>query len=44
VRGTPSLVVDGRYLTSSGMTPGVPAVIPVLEELIVLARERRNAK
>jgi protein dithiol oxidoreductase (disulfide-forming) len=43
IRGTPSLVVDGRYLTSSAMTPRVPAVIPVLEDLIVLARERRHA-
>lgn len=38
VAGTPSLVVDGRYLTSSGMTPGVRAMIPVLDGLIDLAR------
>ena len=39
--GTPSLVVDGRYLTSSGMTPGVRAMIPVLDGLIELARADR---
>jgi len=44
IQGTPSLVVDGRYVTSSGMTPSVPAVIPVLEDLIVLARARRAGK
>jgi protein dithiol oxidoreductase (disulfide-forming) len=41
VQGTPSLVVDGRYLTSSSMTPTVPAVIPVLEDLVRLARQKR---
>jgi thiol:disulfide interchange protein DsbA len=44
VQGTPSLVVDGRYLTSSAMTPGVPALIPVLDDLIVLARQGRSGK
>lgn len=39
--GTPSLVVDGRYLTSSGMTPGVRAMLPVLDGLIALARADR---
>lgn len=42
VQGTPSLVVDGRYLTSSSMTPGVRAVIPVVEDLIRLARQNRD--
>jgi thiol:disulfide interchange protein DsbA len=41
VAGTPSLAVDGRYLTSSGMTPGVPAMIPVLDRLIAMARQDR---
>jgi thiol:disulfide interchange protein DsbA len=44
VPGTPSLVVDGRYLTSSGMAESMPAVIKTLEALIVLAREQRGAK
>lgn len=41
VTGTPSIVVDGRYLTSSGMTPGVAAMIPVLDQLVAMAREQR---
>ena len=44
LEGTPSLVVDGRFLTSSGMTETVPGVIPILEGLIRLARERRAGK
>jgi len=42
VQGTPSIVVDGRYLTSSSMTPSVRAVIPVVEDLIRLARQKRG--
>jgi protein dithiol oxidoreductase (disulfide-forming) len=44
VSGTPSVVIDGRYLTSSGMTPGVPAMIPVLENLVALVREQRGTR
>src|SRR5687768_10144645 len=40
--GTPSLVVDGRYLTSSGMSENVPGVVGILEGLIVIARDRRT--
>lgn len=42
IQGTPSLVVDGRYLTSSSMTPTVRGVIPVLDDLVKLARQNRN--
>lgn len=42
VQGTPSLVVDGRYITSTGMTETVSGVIPILDELIRLAREERT--
>jgi thiol:disulfide interchange protein DsbA len=42
IQGTPSLVVDGRYLTSSSMTPSVRGVIPVLDDLVKLARQNRN--
>lgn len=42
VTGTPSIVVDGKYLTSSGMTDGVPEVIPVLDYLVKLARKTHN--
>lgn len=43
VQGTPSLVVDGRYLTSSNMVETVPGVIPVLNDLIRLARQRHSS-
>ncbi|MEK7230780.1 MAG: thiol:disulfide interchange protein DsbA/DsbL [Pseudomonadota bacterium] len=43
IKATPTLVVDGRFLTSSGMPDGVPRVIPVLDGLISLARQQRLA-
>jgi len=42
VQGTPSVVVDGRYLTSSSMTPTVRGVVRVLEDLVLLARQNRG--
>ena len=42
VPGTPSFVVDERYLTSSELAGSVPAVIPILDELIRLARAERT--
>lgn len=44
VSGTPSVVVDGRYLTSSGMTPGVAAMIPVLDHLVARTRDERGLR
>lgn len=44
IQGTPSIVVDGRYLTSTSMTPDVAAIIPVLDGLIRQAREQRAEK
>lgn len=44
IEGTPSLVVDGRYLTSGSMAPSLKDMVPVLEELIRLARQRRSTK
>jgi hypothetical protein len=44
IRGTPSLVVDGLYVTSTGMSESVPGVIRILDDLIGLARERRAGK
>jgi thiol:disulfide interchange protein DsbA len=41
IQGTPSLVINGRYLTSSGMTDDVKLVVPVAEQLIRMAREKR---
>jgi len=43
VHGTPSVVVDGRYLTSSSMTT-VRGVMPVVEDLVRLARQKRGEK
>ena len=44
VPGTPALIVDGRYLTSSGMAESMQAVITTLEGLIGMAREQRAQK
>jgi thiol:disulfide interchange protein DsbA len=44
VRGTPTVVVDGRYLTSSSMAGSVRAVMPVVDQLIQMARAKRAAK
>ena len=43
ITGTPSLVVDGRYLTSSAMSESVPGVVNILEGLLVIARDRRTS-
>jgi thiol:disulfide interchange protein DsbA len=42
VRATPVIVVDGRYQTGSGQSGSVENVVPTLEGLIKLARERRK--
>ena len=45
IDSTPSVAVDGRYLTSSGMTGGVAELLVVMEELIQMVRaEQRRAK
>jgi thiol:disulfide interchange protein DsbA len=44
IETTPSVVVDGRYLTSSGMIGGVGELMRVVEDLIVLARQERPAR
>ena len=44
IEGTPSMVVDGRYLTSGSMAPSIKEMVPVAEELIRIARQRRTAK
>jgi thiol:disulfide interchange protein DsbA len=41
IQGTPSLVIDGRYLTSSGMTDDVKLVVPVAEQLVQMVRSKR---
>jgi len=42
IQGTPSVVVDGRFLTSSSMTPSVRGMIPVIDDLVRLARQNRG--
>jgi len=43
VQSTPSVIVDGRYLTSSGMTGGVAELLLVMEDLIDMVRAERRA-
>lgn len=43
IESTPSVVVDGRYLTSSGMAGGVAALMDIVEQLVVLARQDHAA-
>ena len=42
VRGTPVLVVDGRYQTGSGVAGSLQNVMPTVDGLIGMARERRK--
>jgi len=44
IQGTPSVVVDGKFLTSTSMTPTVPQLIPVVDGLVRLARQQRMEK
>ena len=44
LEGTPSLVVDGKYLTSSAMTGSHEGAMLVLGQLIDRARQERSSK
>jgi thiol:disulfide interchange protein DsbA len=44
VRGVPSLVVDGHYVTSASLAGGVPQMMEVLEYLVARARNERAKK
>ena len=44
IESTPSVAVDGRYLTSSGMTGGVAELMTTVEELIRMVREERRGE
>lgn len=44
VRGTPTIIVDGRYQTGSGLAGSVKNVMPAVDTLIKMAREQRSAK
>ena len=39
VDGVPMLIVNGKYVTSTGHAGGPERVIPVMEHLIALARK-----
>lgn len=41
IEGTPSLVVDGKYLTSPELTQSLPGTIAELDKLIQMARAER---
>lgn len=41
IQGTPSIVINGRYLTSSGLTDDVGRVVPVAQALIELVNARK---
>jgi thiol:disulfide interchange protein DsbA len=42
IRATPGIVIDGRYLTGTGMVGSVEALLPVVDELIAKARAARR--
>jgi hypothetical protein len=44
VRSTPSLAVDGRYLTGAGIVGSLEALLPVLDGLIAKARGARAGR
>ena len=44
ITGTPSLVVQGCYLTSGNMSESLDGLMPILDGLIKLARERAAAR
>lgn len=44
VRGVPTMIVDGRYLTSALLAGGVKEMMDVVEHLVARAREERGKK
>ncbi|MEO8156166.1 MAG: thiol:disulfide interchange protein DsbA/DsbL [Betaproteobacteria bacterium] len=42
ITATPSFIVDGRYLTSAGMTGSVEALLPVVDGLVKKVRASRG--
>jgi len=44
VRGVPTLVVDGKYLTSNRFTGSAPDTLKVLDRLIVKVREEKQGR
>ena len=41
IRGVPTIVVDGKFLTSARMTGGTTELMRVVDELVALARKER---
>jgi len=44
ITGVPSVIVDGKFMTSSAMAGGHPALLPVLDYLISQARKEHVGK
>jgi thiol:disulfide interchange protein DsbA len=44
INGVPTLIIDGKYLTTPGMTAGEARMFEVLDQLIVKARAERGNK
>lgn len=44
IRGVPSMVVDGKYVTSARLADGTRQMVEVLEHLVNRAREERSKK
>lgn len=44
VRGVPTMIVDGRYVTSARLAGGVKEMMDVVEHLVARAREERGKK
>ncbi|MGC2519293.1 MAG: hypothetical protein WA373_09355 [Burkholderiales bacterium] len=41
VRGVPTFVIDGKYLTSARLAGGTRPVVQVIDELVKRARQER---
>ena len=44
ITGVPTLIIDGKYMTSESMTNSEPRLFEVLDQLIVKARAERGGK
>lgn len=42
IRGVPSIVIDGKYVTSARMTGGTNELMQVVDQLVELARKERG--
>lgn len=42
IKGVPSIVVDGKFLTSAGMAGSTDKLIQIVEQLVELARKERG--